>query len=123
MKELGLPIDTVELARPSEWAADAASGVGVFINAPHPNVVKLFVNWWYSEAGWEAWVRTLRDTPTQGGLDMVPLHSGRSIDYLPTGVPLLPREGLQVADVDPAIMTKLEDGKRLMRSVLESAGY
>ena len=41
MKKLGLPIDTVELGRPAEWSADAASGLGVFINAPHPNVVKL----------------------------------------------------------------------------------
>ena len=123
MKELGLPIDVVELARPPEWAADPASGLGVFINAPHPNVVKLFANWWYSEAGWEAWVRTLRENPNQGGQDTVPLDSGRSIDHLPSWVPSLPREGLQVADVDPAIMAKLDDGKRLMRSVLESAGY
>ena len=123
MKKLGLPIDTVELARPPEWAADAASGVGVFINAPHPNVVKLFVNWWYSEEGWKAWVQTLRDNPEQGGNDMVPLYRGRSTDHLEAWIPPLPSEGLQITDVDPAIMAKLDDGKKLMRSALETAGY
>ena len=123
MKELGLPIDVVELERPPEWSADAASGLGVFINAPHPNVVKLFVNWWYSEAGWEAWVQTLRENPTQGGADMIPLHSGRSIAHLPPGAPPLPKQGLEIVDADAAIMVRLQDGKRSMQSVIESTGY
>ncbi len=34
----------------------AASGVGVFRNAPNPNAAKLFVNWFLSKEGQQAWV-------------------------------------------------------------------
>jgi iron(III) transport system substrate-binding protein len=61
----------------------SASGIAVFKNAPHPNAAKVFVNWFLSQDGQNAWVKAHSNPPPRNSRRSdVPLNDPKGVpDY------------------------------------------
>jgi iron(III) transport system substrate-binding protein len=61
----------------------SASGIAVFNNAPHPNAAKVFVNWFLSQDGQNAWVKAHNNPPPRNSRRSdVPLNDPKGVpDY------------------------------------------
>jgi iron(III) transport system substrate-binding protein len=71
-----------KVERNKEFATYAlASGVSVLKNAPHPNAVKLYLNWALSHAGQDAWARLASVDSSSRRLDVETYHPNGAADY------------------------------------------
>ncbi len=53
----GLPIKELPTPREGAPSSNGSGVIGIVKNPPHPNAVKIFVNWFLSKEGQEVWVK------------------------------------------------------------------
>ena len=71
-----------KVERNKEFATYAlASGISVLKNAPHPNAVKLYLNWALSREGQDAWARLASVDSSSRRLDVELYHPEGAADY------------------------------------------
>ena len=81
LQNLQLPVRELTLTKTvGALSTEISGGVGVLDQAPHPNAAKLFVNWWYSNAGQTA---DIESTSSFGPLGSVSLRSDVTLGTFP----------------------------------------